>query len=290
MKTINQDTTRQNNKETMYFFKKGDYVVHKNDPTYKGVVTKVKHVPAKGFSKAFQWLYLNHSEIPCGFSSEHFKPAKTLYTTCSKNIGQVLLSDADAEIQRLNSQSIHKWRKDDSDFMYIEDETDDNVSNPCELSEGYVWITCQAESNECQEQEPITNRSKALAWWLLLGDIQKLSHWKWYKSVKFTPSHIPSELTGREIEYIWENLGLGTPNTFEKRVDIPLSSVEPNEIIGLPKRIRKFDAKLGSAYIKKLDDNGKKQLALEVFNQLSVSDLKYLRACLSEIISETETT
>ena len=70
---------------------------------------------------------------------------KTLYTEVSNNIGQVSIEDAQKEIERLNKQSNKKWRVDTSTYMFVWDETDDDVCNPCELSEGYVWITCEKE-------------------------------------------------------------------------------------------------------------------------------------------------
>ena len=55
-------------------FNKGDKVVSKTDPTYKGIVTKVKYVPKKGLTFGdFQWLWLDNNPTPCGFTSEHFK-------------------------------------------------------------------------------------------------------------------------------------------------------------------------------------------------------------------------
>lgn len=55
-------------------FKVGDKVVHKTDPTYTGIVTKVRNVQEKGLKgKAYQWLYLDNSTIPSGFTSEFWK-------------------------------------------------------------------------------------------------------------------------------------------------------------------------------------------------------------------------
>lgn len=55
-------------------FKVGDKVVHINDSTYKGTVTKTKYVPRKGLSYGnFQFLYLDGSQYPCGATSEYFK-------------------------------------------------------------------------------------------------------------------------------------------------------------------------------------------------------------------------
>lgn len=56
-------------------FQIGDKVVHINDPSYRGTVTKIKYVPKKstfGVSD-FQWLYLDGSEYPAGCTSDMFK-------------------------------------------------------------------------------------------------------------------------------------------------------------------------------------------------------------------------
>jgi antitoxin component YwqK of YwqJK toxin-antitoxin module len=68
---------------------------------------------------------------------------RTLKTRNTNNIGQVKIEDAESEITRLNSQDDKNWRMDDSEFMFVTDETDNNVSNPCKLLDGYVWITCE---------------------------------------------------------------------------------------------------------------------------------------------------
>jgi len=77
------------------------------------------------------------------------KETSTLYTTMSNNIGQFKKENAQEEIERLNKQGNTKsWRIDESDFMFVEDETDEHVHNPCERIEGYVWITCEPFWNE----------------------------------------------------------------------------------------------------------------------------------------------
>lgn len=76
------------------------------------------------------------------------KTKETLYTTIYNNIGQVRIENAQKEIERLNRQyNINSWRTDNSPFMFVEDETDDDVHNPCELIEGYVWVTCEPSEN-----------------------------------------------------------------------------------------------------------------------------------------------
>jgi hypothetical protein len=55
-------------------FKIGDKVVAVHDPSYKGTVTKIKYVPKKGlFHGDFQWLYLDGSDYPAGYTSNDFK-------------------------------------------------------------------------------------------------------------------------------------------------------------------------------------------------------------------------
>lgn len=128
------------------------------------------------------------------------KETSTLYTTMSNNIGQVKKENAQKEIERLNKQeNTNSWRIDESDFMFVEDETDDNVHNPCERREGYVWITC----------EPLSTRTTALAWWRQLCLSCELDDTH-YVLDNLMRKHIGFErryhsLTGREIEEIWRN-------------------------------------------------------------------------------------
>lgn len=67
---------------------------------------------------------------------------KILYVTMSDNIGQVKNEESSAEIDRLNKQDGWKgnWIADNTPFMYVVDESDSRVDNPCKLQEGYVWI------------------------------------------------------------------------------------------------------------------------------------------------------
>lgn len=67
----------------------------------------------------------------------------TLYTEVAKNIGQVSIKNAKAEIERMNLQcpSI-EWRMDFSEFIYVIDECDDEILNPCPLASGFCWIIC----------------------------------------------------------------------------------------------------------------------------------------------------
>lgn len=67
---------------------------------------------------------------------------KTLRTLMTDNVGQMKESLADEDIKRLKNQDGRDWRKDYSDFMYVEDESDDDMINPCALSDGCVWVTC----------------------------------------------------------------------------------------------------------------------------------------------------
>ena len=55
-------------------FKTGDKVVHKNDPSYKGTITKTKYVPKKGLSHGnYQFIWLDNSLYPCGSTSEYWE-------------------------------------------------------------------------------------------------------------------------------------------------------------------------------------------------------------------------
>jgi hypothetical protein len=70
-----------------------------------------------------------------------------LYTTMSNNIGQVSEDRAQSEIDRLTKQDGRLWRVDYSDFMLVEDETDEDAHNPFEKIPGNVWVTCEKPNN-----------------------------------------------------------------------------------------------------------------------------------------------
>ena len=48
-----------------------------------------------------------------------------------------------------------------------------------------------------------TMREKAMLWWDDLNSFTRLAYWESYQKVTFTPSHSPDDLTGREIEQIY---------------------------------------------------------------------------------------
>lgn len=69
-----------------------------------------------------------------------------LFCLMCENIGQVRKEDAQSEIERLNiMEGKGNWRMNESEFMFVIDETDENVSNPTELRPGFVWITNAGE-------------------------------------------------------------------------------------------------------------------------------------------------
>jgi hypothetical protein len=68
--------------------------------------------------------------------------SNTLFTTMSNNIGQVSIENAQSEIDRLTKQTGRQWRSDNSPYLYVVDEIEDSLLNPCPLSEGSVWIVC----------------------------------------------------------------------------------------------------------------------------------------------------
>lgn len=168
------------------------------------------------------------------------KTKETLYTIMCNNIGQVRIENAQKEIDRLNKQeNTNSWRMDNSEFMFVEDETDDDVHNPCELIEGYVWITCEPKVKSTREQ--------AMAWWKQLKSNVQLNYWRNYQKTTFTPSHSPNELTGREIEQIWKKetqRGYGIENSPNQRLD------KPNQ-----KQFKQFDESLFKSYIDKLPES-----------------------------------
>ena len=67
--------------------------------------------------------------------------AKTLYTTMTDNNGQMSLNEAAKDIKRMQKQIPGSvWEMDFSDFMYVEDESDPDVHNPCMLTPGNCWV------------------------------------------------------------------------------------------------------------------------------------------------------
>lgn len=66
---------------------------------------------------------------------------KTLHVLMHQNVGQMSLEDAEKNIKRLNKQFPGtNWRTDDSNFLFVEDETDDEMINPTPLTPGNVWV------------------------------------------------------------------------------------------------------------------------------------------------------
>lgn len=72
------------------------------------------------------------------------KSNETLYIDSINNMGQIKVKKADAEIQRRLKQDGTKWVKDFTPFMYVTDETDEDMQNPCTLREGYCWLISEA--------------------------------------------------------------------------------------------------------------------------------------------------
>lgn len=72
---------------------------------------------------------------------------KTLITHTHYEIGQMKDDvHADEEVNRMNKQdNTTAWHKDYSDQMYVEDETDLDVHNPCMRQEGNCFITRSTE-------------------------------------------------------------------------------------------------------------------------------------------------
>lgn len=189
----------------------------------------------------------------------------TLYTTMSNNIGQVKKENAQKEIERLNKQDNTKsWRIDESTFMFVEDETDEYVHNPCEKIEGYVWITC----------EPMSTREQAILWWDTLpvwGNPSK----EYYMGLYYSDDNVTPE----RIEEIWKketkqigfiggeslatSMGLKpNQNQLPKHCKQPEScgsSLSGKCICPKPstKQFKQFDESLFKAYIDKFSDEDK---------------------------------
>lgn len=120
------------------------------------------------------------------------KTKETLYTTIYNNIGQVRIENAQKEIERLNRQyNTNSWRTDNSPFMFVEDETDDDVHNPCELIEGYVWVTCEPKVKSTREQ--------AMAWWDTLP-VFGIPSKEYYIGLYYSDD----DVTPERIEEVWK--------------------------------------------------------------------------------------
>lgn len=81
---------------------------------------------------------------------------ETIVVSMSQTIGQVKEADAQQEIERMNKQeNTTRWRKDYSDYMDVDDETDENVTNPCKRLGGYVFIVRCGNNVGCPNKEVI---------------------------------------------------------------------------------------------------------------------------------------
>jgi len=67
---------------------------------------------------------------------------KTLITEMSHNIGQIREEFADEEVKRMIKQTGKNWSKSYEDQMFVIDESDDDVINPCIRKEGHCFV-CQ---------------------------------------------------------------------------------------------------------------------------------------------------
>ena len=166
------------------------------------------------------------------------KTKETLYTTMCNNIGQVRIENAQKEIERLNRQyNTNSWRTDGSPFMFVEDETDDDVHNPCELIEGYVWVTCEPKVQSTIEL--------AADWFTSKSYLEQHS-----LSDKYFESRNPSLLTIEQVEEIWKN---------EVQIPILRNAKHNVEYLEKPnqKQFKQFDESLFKAYIDKFSDEDK---------------------------------
>lgn len=205
------------------------------------------------------------------------KTKETLYTTMCNNIGQVRIENAQKEIERLNRQyNTNSWRTDDSPFMFVEDETDDDVHNPCELIEGYVWVTC--------EPKEASTRQKALVWWNSIEPDWRVDYCIYHNDKLNLKGRTPSSLTGREIEEIWKNevqikelsnachnaeylkpnQKQFVPNFSTKEEKLEMVKEKFNQ-----KQFKQFDESLHKAYLNKFSEEDKFKAFISNLNELS---------------------
>lgn len=127
-------------------------------------------------------------------------------------------------------------------------------------------------------------RAKAIEWWNNLpvwGNPSK----EYYIGLYYSDDTVTPE----QIEQIWlketqeqqYSIYNSTMKNTEDCGKITVKESKPNQ-----KQFKTFNSELARAYLNKFDDNAKKHFCLEAFNMLSKSDLHYLKACLTEIISE----
>lgn len=226
------------------------------------------------------------------------KTKETLYTTMCNNIGQVRIENAQKEIERLNRQyNTNSWRTDNSPFMFVEDETDDDVHNPCELIEGYVWVTCEPKVQSTIEL--------AADWFTSKSYLEQHS-----LSDKYFESRHPSLLTIEQVEEIWKNevqvkelsnvyhnAEYLKPNQKQLNVTNCGNKNCQNGIInGInpkickkcnpvnTKQFKQFNESLFQAYIEKFDDEGKMKFFKVLIDKLSNKDkVKALKILACEI-------
>jgi len=66
----------------------------------------------------------------------------TLITEMSHTIGQMKEEHAYAEVKRMTVQTGKIWSKSYEDQMFVIDESEEEVHNPCIRKEGYCFVCC----------------------------------------------------------------------------------------------------------------------------------------------------
>lgn len=167
-----------------------------------------------------------------------------------------------------------------------------NAETQTQVKEGYIVknmaqfdIDCLSHP-ECWKKVEST-REQALAWWNNLPHEIQGKHWFKFRDNNFTPSTNPSNLTGREIEEIWNKEVNGECSKCKQTVQncechisleekhkglfqmhkiLPklLKEMNPNQ-----KQFKQFDESLHKAYLNKFSEEDKFKAFLSNLDELS---------------------
>jgi hypothetical protein len=100
-------------------------------------------------------------------------------------------------VEEINSQ-LEKGIK-----VEMEHTNNKNLAREISLDHLYELKDYYTRLSKIEENLNLSSREQSLRWWKRLKSDIKLSYWREYQKITFTPSQSPDELTGREIENIW---------------------------------------------------------------------------------------
>lgn len=99
----------------------------------------------------------------------------TLYIDMANEYGQMKIEDADKFIEQQLASNGIELIKDFSPYMYVVDETDENIYNPCRLDKGNCWVVTkgfttisehpeQSIKEETKKEVAVDNSKEGLNW------------------------------------------------------------------------------------------------------------------------------